>query len=88
MDFAEVESFIEGLNRRNRESWEQTRLLGYIIAQVNSTKTLKQSDILRFPWDEEEPEEKKDTHVSDEDVKRLRAMAKAAELQLKTGKDG
>ena len=84
MDFIEVESFIDGLNRRNRESWEQTRLLGYIIAQSNSTKTLKQTDILRFPWDEEE---KKDTSVTNEDMKRLRAKAKALESQLNTNKD-
>ena len=84
MSFIEVESFLDGLNRRNREAWEQTRLLGYIIAQSNSTKTLKQTDILRFPWDEEE---KKDTSVTNEDMKRLRAKAKAFESQLNTNKD-
>ena len=84
MSFIEVESFLDGLNRRNRESLEQTRLLGYIIAQSNSTKTLKQTDILRFPWDEEE---KKDTSVTNEDMKRLRAKAKAFESQLNTNKD-
>lgn len=85
MDFIEVESFIDGLNRRNREAWEQTRLLGFIIAQSNSTKTLKQTDILRFPWDEEE---KKDTSVTDEEMQRLRAKAKEYESQLNTNKDG
>lgn len=85
MSIVEVESFIDGLNRRNREAWEQTRLLGYIIAQVNSTKTLKQTDILRFPWDEDE---KKDTGVTDEEMKRLRAKAKEYESQLKAQKDG
>ena len=84
MDFIEVESFIDGLNRRNRESWEQTRLLGFIIAQSNSTKTLKQTDILRFSWDEEE---KKDTSVTDEEMQRLRAKAKEVESQLNTNKD-
>ena len=84
MDFIEVESFIDGLNRRNREAWEQTRLLGFIIAQSNSTKTLKQTDILRFPWDEEE---KKDTSVTDEEMQRLRAKAKEVESQLNTNKD-
>lgn len=84
MTLAEVESFLEGLNRRNREAWEQTRLLGYIIAQSNSTKTLKQTDILRFPWDEEE---KKETSVTDDEMKRLREKAKAVESQLKTKKD-
>ncbi|WP_195476816.1 hypothetical protein [Bacteroides finegoldii] len=84
MDFIEVESFIDGLNRRNRESWEQTRLLGFIIAQSNSTKTLKQTDILRFSWDEEE---KKDTSVTDEEIQRLRAKAKEVESQLTPNKD-
>ena len=84
MDFIEVESFIDGLNRRNREAWEQTRLLGFIIAQSNSTKTLKQTDILRFPWDEEE---KKDTSVTDEEMQRFRAKAKEVESQLNTNKD-
>lgn len=84
MDFIEVESFIDGLNRRNREAWEQTRLLGYIIAQSNSTKTLKQTDILRFPWDEEES---KDTSVTDEEMQRLRAKAKEVESQLNMSKD-
>ena len=78
MDFIEVESFIDGLNRRNREAWEQTRLLGFIIAQSNSTKTLKQTDILRFPWDEEE---------KNEEMQRLRAKAKEVESQLNTNKD-
>ena len=80
MDFIEVESFIDGLNRRNRESWEQTRLIGFIIAQSNSSKTLKQTDILKFPWDDEE--EKEDTSVTDEEIARLRAKAKMVESQL------
>lgn len=82
MTFAEVRYFLEGLATRNREAWEQTRLIGYIIAQSNSTKTLKQTDILRFPWDEEPEGEKKDTFVSSEDVERLRALAKQYESQI------
>lgn len=85
MTLAEVESFLEGLNRRNRDAWEQTRLLGYIIAQSNSTKTLKQTDILRFPWDDEE--EKKETNVTEDEMKRLRDKAKVVESQLNTKKD-
>lgn len=80
MTFAEVRCFLEGLNMRNRESWEQTRLLGYIIAQANSTKTLTPSDIIRFPWDEQQG--KKDTSVSDADMKRLREKAKLIESQM------
>ena len=81
MTFGEIEAFLTGFYRRNRETWEQTRILGYIIAQVNSTKKLKQTDILRFPWDSGDTEIK-DTSVSDEDMKRLREMAKQMEQTI------
>ena len=35
----------------HKDSWEQTRLLAYITAQVNSTKKIKLSDILDFYWE-------------------------------------
>lgn len=78
MTMGEVESFLTGLNRRHRDAWEQTRIIGYIIAQANSTKKLEQTDILRFPWDIENAEIK-DTSISDEDMKRLREKAKQME---------
>lgn len=81
MTLGEIETFLTGFYRRSREAWEQTRILGYIIAQANSTKKLKQTDIIRFPWDSEDIEIK-DTSVSDEDMKRLREMAKQIEKTL------
>ena len=82
MSFAEIRYFLEGLSMRNREAWEQARVLGYIIAQSNSTKELKQTDILRFPWDKEESEPQANI-VSDADMERLRQKAKAIESTLK-----
>ena len=81
MTFAEVVAFLDGLNRRNRESWEQTRIVAHVIAQANSTKQLEASDVLRFPWDEEQ-DKKKRSDVSDEDIKRLRKEAKLIEQQI------
>lgn len=81
MTFGEIEAFLAGFYRRSREAWEQTRMLGYIIAQANSTKKLKQTDILRFPWDDEDTEVK-DTSVSDEEMKRLRELAKKMEQEI------
>lgn len=77
MSFSEVETFLTGFYRRNRDTWEQTRILGYIIAQANSTKQLEQTDILRFPWDENK--ENESTRVSDDEMKRLREKAKLFE---------
>lgn len=77
MTLGEVEAFLNGFNRRSREGWEQTRIIGYIIAQANSSKQLEQTDILRFPWDEETKQ--KGARVSDEEMKQLREKAKQIE---------
>lgn len=80
MTFREVEAFLTGFNRRNRESWEQTRIIGYIMAQANSTKKLEYTDIIRFPWDEEDSTS---PDVPDEEIQRLREKAKAMETIFK-----
>lgn len=44
-----------------------------MTAQVNSSKHLKVTDIITFPWEEEEKEE--NTRITSDDIKRLKAMA-------------
>lgn len=84
MTLAEVRYFLEGLGRRNRESWEQTRIIAYVIAQANSTKDLEPSDILCFPW-EDEKEKKGQTTVTDAEMERLREKAKLIEKGINHG---
>lgn len=74
MKWYEVEACIKGLENKNKASWEQCRFLSYIIAQVNSTKKLKPTDILSFNWDK--VEEDKNTAISNEDIERLKNKAK------------
>lgn len=58
-----------------KDSWEQSRLVAYMIAQTNSTKRLKLTDILEFQWEDKNA----DTAISNEDVARLREEAKQYE---------
>ena len=58
---------------RDRESWEQTRMLAYTTAQVSSTKKIKMTDIMKFSWDNDNDE--KDTSVSTEEMERLKIKA-------------
>lgn len=81
MTLTEVRHLLEGYERRKRDAWEQTRILGYITAQVNSTKKLKQTDILSFPWDQEVIK-KKVVSVPDSEIERLRNKAKQVEQTL------
>lgn len=74
MQWYEVEACLNGLENKNKAGWEQTRFISYIIAQVNSTKKLKPTDILSFKWDKTE-EASKETIITNEDVQRLKDKA-------------
>ncbi len=77
----EVELLYENLKYADRPSWEQTRLLAFILAQVNSKKKLEITEILSFPW--ERAEDIHDIEMTNEDRDRLREKAKAFEKLLK-----
>lgn len=63
---------------RTKENWEQARLISYITAQTQSTKKLKITDIIKFPW---EGEQVHNTQVSNEDRQRLIEKAKNFKIQ-------
>lgn len=75
MEIYEVQAAMKYDYYAHKDDWEQTRLLAYIIAQANSTKKLKLSDIMEFYW-EKDIKEPTDTYISDDDVKRLKEKAK------------
>ena len=71
MEWYEVDSCLMGLSNKNKTGWEQTRFLGFITAQTQSTKQLKPTDILSFDWDNVS----KETTVTNEDRERLKEKA-------------
>ena len=78
----EVNELLECLKYADQASWEQTRWLMYVVAQVNSRKQLNLQDIMHFPWDSE----RVTTTISNEDIKKLKAKAKSIERDLLNGK--
>lgn len=75
MELYEVKAVMDYECLAYKDSWEQSRLIAYMIAQTNSTKRLKLTDILKFQWEKEDA----DTAISNEDVARLREKAKQYE---------
>ena len=71
MQWYGVDSCLEGLRNKEKTGWEQTRFLGFITAQTQSTKQLKPTDILSFDWDNVS----KETTVTNEDRERLKEKA-------------
>lgn len=74
MQMYEIQPLINNIYKSNKESWERTRLLAYITAQINSSKKLNPSDIISFNWDVEDTIG--DTTISNENVQRLKEKAK------------
>ena len=55
MEFYEVESLLDSYYLKNKDSWEQARLIAYMTAQVNSRNTISPEDIIKFSWEKTEP---------------------------------
>ena len=70
MTIAETNSYLAGQDRRARQGWEQTRLLGGLIYKVLTGDEWE----LQFPWDEVDV-------TTPEDMKRLREFARHVEMQ-------
>ena len=52
MRFYELSPILKNMNVSVKNDWEIARQISYIIAQTQSTKKIKPSDIMHFPWDE------------------------------------
>lgn len=77
MRMYEIGCLMPFLYLATKDSWEQTRFMGYINAQTHSTKKMSVSDIVSFPW--EETAKAHDTAMSNADKKRLEEKAKQLE---------
>lgn len=69
LQWYEVQALLDSLEITCKQSWEQTRQIAYVVAQTQSTKPIKPSDLIKFSWDKKE--DNKDTSITKEDVKRL-----------------
>lgn len=73
MRMYEAKSYMEYSHYREQDSWEQARLISYVQAQTQSSKKLKVTDIMRFPWEKDYKPEV----MSDKDWERLKMRADA-----------
>lgn len=73
----EALEYLASLHYGKKEEWEQARFIAYMVGQVNSTKTLKLTDIIRFPWDEEQEDV-----IDENEIRRLQEKTKLIEKKL------
>lgn len=72
MELYEVNALMKYEYYAHKDSWEQARLIAYMVAQVNTKKELKFSDITQFYW---EQDSKGDTSIKKADIERLKNKA-------------
>lgn len=73
ISFYEINSLMKYQYYKDMENWEQTRMLGFIIARSNGSKINKIEKLIKFPW--EEKEKNKRVFISDEKMKSFREKA-------------
>lgn len=82
MRVSEALMYLASLEHRNKDAWEQSRMIAYLIAQTNSTKPIQPTDIMRFSWDAEVDKTEAPTN---DDIKRLDEKAKRLEEKFNGG---
>lgn len=80
MEEYEVQDIISNLEYYDRNGWTQTRFLSYTNIQKSSSKKLKPTDLITFPWEKEHDNTEQingnSEPLTQEDIDRLRQQAK------------
>jgi len=73
----ELNDLMENIPYLDRNLWESQRLNTYVVAQVNSRKKMELKDICNFKWEQEDKtEEEHDVEINDDEIRRLKEIAK------------
>lgn len=76
MQMYELNEILKNYQYHFRNEFEQTRIISYVIAQSNSTKKLKSTDVLKFEWDNTDINDTEKKQFTKEDIEMYRAKAK------------
>lgn len=79
----ELSIITDKLHLRVKDSWEQSRLIAYMVGQVNSKKKLKPTDIIKFGWESEDTPQQQQHTLSIDEVEKIKLMALEREKMLK-----
>ena len=82
----EIGDYMEGTAERSRDSWEQTRLLSYIVARTAGCEAETPEEFMPLPWEEECENIEENTEVDPDELRELREQAKLIERELKDGR--
>lgn len=67
----EVSLLLDNIQYSEKNDWERSRFESYVVAQINSKKKIKPTDLVKFSWDNEQSD-KPSTKISTQDIERLK----------------
>nr|DAQ75366.1 MAG TPA: hypothetical protein [Caudoviricetes sp.] len=80
MEEYEVQDIISNLEYYEHPEWERTRFQSYCNIQKSSSKKLKPTDLITFPWEKEHDNTEQingnSEPLTQEDIARLKEQAK------------
>lgn len=82
MEMYEVRAVMDYEYLAHKDSWEQARLVAYLVAQSNSSKRINLTDIAKFYW-EKDSASANNTALSNKDKERLKGLANQYKQLLK-----
>lgn len=74
MEFYEISSLLDYQYMKDKENWEQARMMAFITAKSQGAKIHKMEDLMKFQWEKKEKETP--VFISDEKMKEYRKRAK------------
>ena len=83
MEMYEIRAVMDYEYLAHKDSWEQARLVAYLVAQSNSSKRINITDIAKFYWEKEEEASSDNTTISNDDISRLKEKANQYKQLLK-----
>lgn len=79
MQMYEISAILKHGYMKHQDEWEQARLIAYVVAQCNSTKSIKPEQIISFEWDKNGGKKQ----ISEEEIAKTRDLMKKMEAYLK-----
>ena len=86
MEEYEVQDIISNLEYYERPEWERTRFQSYCNIQKSSSKKLKPTDLIKFPWEKEDDNTEQingnSEPLTQEDIQRLKERSRIIQQTL------
>ena len=84
----EIESIVQNLEYYEEGDWTRTRFLAYCNLQKSSTKKIKPTDLITFPWEKEESSTDQingnSEPLTQSEIERLKEQARIISQTLET----